>query len=169
VRPSRQTGGHVLSSQTTIRFDDDPFRHPSAWAARIGTGLEQTARALQIQSGQRWIEFLVLCLPGAGRGSSDEPASRYLSQTAIMAFCNAATLGNPRAAAAALRPPNRRASAETLTPWQFENPGVPANLGAGWMKTPKAMGSSPTDIGEPVTVLVAVAITDTLFAPLFAT
>jgi hypothetical protein len=31
------------------------------------------------------------------------------------------------------------------------------------MKTPKAMGMLPADIGKPVTVFVAVAITDTVF------
>jgi hypothetical protein len=41
-------------------------------------------------------------------------ASAYPPQNAVTAFCRAGTLGNPRAAAAALRPPNRRASPATL-------------------------------------------------------
>ena len=40
----------------------------------------------------------------------------YPPQNAKMAFCSAGTPGNPRAAAAALRPRNCRASAETLRP-----------------------------------------------------
>src|SRR5260370_25888712 len=49
-----------------------------------------------------------------------------------MAFCNAGTVGNPRAAAAALRPPNCTCSAVTLWPKQFAFPGVPANAGLAY-------------------------------------
>jgi hypothetical protein len=44
------------------------------------------------------------------------PITYYPSQNARMASCSAPTLVNPRSAAAALRPPNCRASAETLLP-----------------------------------------------------
>ncbi len=41
--------------------------------------------------------------------------------------------------------------------------------GAGWMNTPNARGTLPTAIGEPITVLVAVAITDTVLLTSLAT
>jgi hypothetical protein len=37
------------------------------------------------------------------------------------------------------------------------------------MNTPSAKGSVPTGIGEPITVLEAVSITDTVLSPPFAT
>src|SRR6516162_5721392 len=56
----------------------------------------------------------------------------YPPQNARMAFCSALTLGNPRAAAAALRPRNCPCSAVTLWPKQFALPGVPANAGLAY-------------------------------------
>jgi len=85
-----------------------------------------------------------------------------------MAFCSAPTLENPSAAAAALSPPNCLTSAATLWPKQFACPGVPANLGAGWMKTPRAIGVRPTGI-VAVTALLAVSITDTVSSRPFTT
>src|ERR1041384_1472768 len=43
-----------------------------------------------------------------------------------MAVCTASTLEAPKANAAPLIPPNWRARAETVLPWQFACPGVPA-------------------------------------------
>jgi hypothetical protein len=88
-----------------------------------------------------------------------------------MASCGARTLGNPRAAAALLRPPYYRASAGTLRPKQFAFPRVPANLGtdfAGWMKTPKAMELLKPEI-VALTVFVAESITVTLLESPFTT
>jgi len=92
----------------------------------------------------------------------------YPPQNASMAFCSAPTLENPSAAAAALSPPNCLTSAATLWPKQFACPGVPANLGAGWMKTPRAIGVRPTGI-VAVTALLAVSITDTVSSRPFTT
>jgi hypothetical protein len=47
-------------------------------------------------------------------------------------------------------------------------PGIPANLGAGRMKVPKATGPVPTGI-VAITAFVAPTITDTLLDPKFAT
>src|SRR5215467_12812388 len=55
------------------------------------------------------------------------PVTYYSAQKSLMASCNADTLGNPRAAAAASMPPYCWASAETLCPGQFAVPCVPAN------------------------------------------
>jgi hypothetical protein len=55
--------------------------------------------------------------PGIGtRLTMSKIPNCYPPQNARIAFCRAPTLGNPRAAAAALRPRNCRASAETLRP-----------------------------------------------------
>jgi len=80
-----------------------------------------------------------------------------------MAFCNADTSVYPRADAALLSPPYFRASAETLCPWQFAFPGVPANRAAGWMKLPTLIGNVPTGT-TAVATFVAVSTTVTLFA-----
>src|SRR6266404_3519257 len=86
-----------------------------------------------------------------------------------MASCNVRTSEKPNALAAASIPPNFVASAETLVPRQFLDPGVPANRGAGCINVPKAVGSLPTGIGESITVLVAVLITDTVLLRKLAT
>src|SRR4029079_11137362 len=75
--------------------------------------------------------------------------SRYALQNACNELCSVSTPENPRAEAAASIPPNCRASAETLCPWQLGSPGVPAcgtvfparenvmlNVGAGGVSLP---------------------------------
>jgi hypothetical protein len=57
---------------------------------------------------------------------------------------------------------------ETLLPWQFFEPGTPANFGAGWINTPKATGAMPTGI-VALTEFVAVSMTDTVLLPSLAT
>jgi hypothetical protein len=85
-----------------------------------------------------------------------------------MASCSAFTLANPSAEAAALSPRYCRTSADTLRPWQFAFPGVPANLGAGWMKLPALLGKLPTGM-TAVVAFVAASITVTLFASVLMT
>src|SRR5262249_31316857 len=97
-------------------------------------------------------------------------ANCYPSQNFRMASCSTCTLENPKAAAAASRPPNFEARAETLAPRQLLEPGTPANLVAGGCITrPTAAGPLPTGIGKPITVFVAVSITDTVLALWLAT
>jgi hypothetical protein len=91
-----------------------------------------------------------------------------------MASSSPCTLENSKAAAAASRPPNFVARAETLVPRQFLDPGTPANDGGGCpalggcINTPKATGPLPTRI-VALTVFVAVSITDTVLETKFAT
>ena len=59
--------------------------------------------------------------------STSHAHSGYGSQNTLMASCSAATLENPMAEEAASRPPNCKASAETVLPPQFACPGVPAS------------------------------------------
>src|SRR5262249_1822284 len=96
------------------------------------------------------------------RASCDQPAQK--PSTPLSSAC---TLANPRTAAALARPLYRLARAAILWLKQFGFPGLPANVGADWIKRPNASGLVPTGI-VAVTVLLAVSITETLFEPKFA-
>src|SRR5262249_37913551 len=111
--------------------------------------------------------------PMAGGGDQVDPvpapcvfraANSYPAQNARIASCSAWTFETPKAAAAASRPPNFVASAETLVPRQLLDPGTPANVGGaalgGCINTPKAAAAKPTGI-LAITVFVAVSIRGT--------
>jgi hypothetical protein len=77
-------------------------------------------KAEALPSKRRYVEF---CGKSARRQVTSETTLQtaervriYPPQYARMASCSACTLANPRSAAAALSPPNCRASAETLWP-----------------------------------------------------